>query len=245
MDDWHVSGSESDSCVMDDDALHIGGIKMRPEKLRDMLQMVEKRKTLELDAITDIRRKERKKRRNRKNGQKIHSPGKEEVSETASEIPSVELRDAPRTSLSAFDYLNDDPSSPDSTPSKLRRVGAPKRDRKLAKLDGILADLRKEKRTCIDRSAGLEDDPWTCNLPVPAHAKINSFLQCTNVHSPMESSTTPLVSNDEQPCSPELPGFDTDEDSDEASTNGELNIKHRVLSQIIKVEKLLDAEGLS
>ena len=99
MNDWRVSGSESDSDLADDDAVDIGGIKMSSEKIRDMLKMVEKRKTLELDAVTGIRRKERKKRRN-KERQKGHSPGKEEVSETASEIPStisnVDLRDVPR-----------------------------------------------------------------------------------------------------------------------------------------------------
>ena len=100
MDDWHVSGSESDTGTADEGAMDIGGIKINPEKLRDMLQMVEKRKTLGLDAIASIRRKEHKKRRNKKDRQKIQSPGKEEVSETASEIPStasnVEARDAPR-----------------------------------------------------------------------------------------------------------------------------------------------------
>lgn len=99
MDDWRVSESESDSGLADEDAVDLGGIKMSSEKIWDMLKMVEKRKTLELDAVTGIRRKERKKRRN-KEGQRAHSPGKEEVSETASEIPStisnVELRDVPR-----------------------------------------------------------------------------------------------------------------------------------------------------
>lgn len=100
MEDWHVSGSDSDTGAADGGAVDIGGIKMDPDKLRDMLQMVDKRKTLELDAVTGIRRKEHKKRRNKRDRQKIHSPGKEEMSETASEIPStasnVEMRDTPR-----------------------------------------------------------------------------------------------------------------------------------------------------
>ena len=52
MNDWRVSGSESDSDLAEDDAVDIGGIKMSSEKIRDMLKMVEKRKTLELDAVT-------------------------------------------------------------------------------------------------------------------------------------------------------------------------------------------------
>ncbi|KAL5477901.1 hypothetical protein EMCRGX_G024756 [Ephydatia muelleri] len=255
MNDWRVSGSESDSDLADDDAVDIGGIKMSSEKIRDMLKMVEKRKTLELDAVTGIRRKERKKRRN-KERQKGHSPGKEEVSETASEIPStisnVDLRDVPRSSLSAFDYFNDDPSVPDSSPSTLRRARAPKRDRKLAKLDGILSDLRREKKTCRDRSFQQEEeeDPWSGDLAGanPGHARTNSFSLCTSGNGgfPVDQlATHPAANNNGQPCSPELPGFDSDEDSDEASANSEANIKHRVLSQIIKVEKLLDAEGLS
>ena len=44
MNDWRVSGSESDSDLVEDDAVDIGGIKMSSEKFRDMLKMVEKRK---------------------------------------------------------------------------------------------------------------------------------------------------------------------------------------------------------
>ena len=105
---------------------------------------------------------------------------------------------------------------------------APKRDRKLAKLDGILSDLRREKKTCRDRSFQQEEeeeeDPWSGDLAGanPGHARTNSFSLCTSGNGgfPVDQvATHPAANNNGQPCSPELPGFDSDEDSDEASAN--------------------------
>ena len=95
---------------------------------------------------------------------------------------------------------------------------APKRDRKLARLDGIMADLRKEKRSCWQG-----EDPRSHDSPGahPRHVNSNSFSLHTpgNIGSPGDQAATPVGRKAIQPCSPELPGFDSDEDSDEASAN--------------------------
>ena len=115
---------------------------------------------------------------------------------------------------------------------------APKRDRKLAKLDGILSDLRREKKTCRDRSFQQEEeeeeDPWSGDLAGanPGHARTNSFSLCTSGNGgfPVDQvATHPAANNNGQPCSPELPGFDSDEDSDEASANRCVYVYARVM----------------
>ena len=104
MAEWHVSESDSEPDVAPDDSVELGGLKIPPSRLLEMFQTLEKRKTLQLDCLSDGRRKERRKRRKHSKN-KVHSPGNtkshEDVSETtASEIHSTtsttECRDARR-----------------------------------------------------------------------------------------------------------------------------------------------------
>ena len=102
MEDWHVSGSESESDTAQEEAVELGGLKIPPTRLLELFETIENRKTLELDCLSDARRKVRRKGKRHKKS-KIHSPGNarsiEEVSETASEVrstTSTECRDARR-----------------------------------------------------------------------------------------------------------------------------------------------------
>ena len=104
MAEWHVSESESEPDAAPADAVELGGLKIPPSRLLEMFQTLEKRKTLRLDCLSDVRRKEREKRK-KHDKNKVPSPGNakshEDVSETtASEIHSTtsttECRDTRR-----------------------------------------------------------------------------------------------------------------------------------------------------
>lgn len=103
MTEWYVSGSESEPEEAQEGAVELGGLKMPPSRFLELLQIIEKRKSLELDCLSEIRRKERRRKKRHKRS-KVHSPGHakshEEVSETASEVRSTtsttECRDTRR-----------------------------------------------------------------------------------------------------------------------------------------------------
>lgn len=103
MAEWNISGSESEGDGAEESTLGFRGFEIPPSRIVELLQSVERRKTLKLDCLNDARRKERRRVKRRKRN-KVHSPGTvknlEEVSETASEVRSTtsttDCRDARR-----------------------------------------------------------------------------------------------------------------------------------------------------
>ena len=103
MAEWKVSGSESEGDGAKESTLDFGGFQIPPPRIVELLQSVERHKTLKLDCLNDTRRKERRRAKRRRRN-KVHSPGTvrslEEVSETASEVRSTtsttDCRDARR-----------------------------------------------------------------------------------------------------------------------------------------------------
>lgn len=106
MEDWHVSESDSDQDGGDesgsDGAVEIAGLKIRSEKMLELFKAIEA-KSLRLECLSDVRRKERARWRRPRRGSrdKVPSPAKaaEDVSETVSEIrstTSTECRDPRR-----------------------------------------------------------------------------------------------------------------------------------------------------
>lgn len=106
MEDWHVSGSDSDQDgggeAGSDEAVEVAGLKIRSEKMLELFRAIEA-KSLKLECLGDARRKERtrRKRSRRSSREKVPSPAKaaEDVSETVSEIrstTSTECRDPRR-----------------------------------------------------------------------------------------------------------------------------------------------------
>ena len=98
MADWQVSDTDSD----EEDETPSGtsnlfGVKLDQGKVLELLQAVEKRRTLELDCLCQVNRKEHRRRPRKdekgKKRRRAASPGDrrsgEEVSETASELRST------------------------------------------------------------------------------------------------------------------------------------------------------------
>lgn len=98
MADWHVSDTDSD----EEDGHPSGasnflGMKIDREKVLELLQAVETRKTLELDCLCRVNRKEHRHRPKKgdkgKRRKRAASPGDirsgEEVSESTSEVRST------------------------------------------------------------------------------------------------------------------------------------------------------------
>ena len=97
MAQWHVSPSDSESDQASENSVQFGGLVIPHSRVLELLQSTEKRKTLQLECLSDVKRKDRaRKRKHRRSKAKPHSPsGLEEVSETASEI---------RSTISTTDY---------------------------------------------------------------------------------------------------------------------------------------------
>lgn len=254
MAEWHVSESESEPDVAPADAVELGGLKIPPSRLLEMFQTLEKRKTLRLDCLRDVRRKKREERKQHKKDT-VHSPGNakshEDASETtASEIHSTtstnECRDARRPSLSKFDYFHEDfpaLTGHSHSAAKLKKRPPAPKDKKVASLDSIMANVKRHKRQ--EREEFLEHQQEEIErakqLISPEYPHANNFsaetsLPCADVsnklESPMEVEQRPLQIN-------------FGDDSDVESPNSEMDVNLSLLSQINRVEKILDAEGLT
>ena len=100
MAEWHVSGSESDPDGRKEDAIDFGGLEIPPSKVLELFHSLERRKALDLDCLSDVRRKERRKRKKHKRSSLKGMKSVDDVSETtASEIrstTSTECRDVRR-----------------------------------------------------------------------------------------------------------------------------------------------------
>lgn len=101
MAEWHVSGSESEGEGMDSSGIELGRLRIPPSRVAEMLQTIEKRKTLELECLAGSSRLSRERRRRHKkhkrrtdsSGTEVNSKSQEEVSETASELRSTTSTD--------------------------------------------------------------------------------------------------------------------------------------------------------
>lgn len=94
MAEWHVSGSESEGEQVDDASIEVGKLRIPASRVVELLQTIEKRKTLDLECLTGgsqptrERKRKPKKHRKRNDSSAANTKSQEEVSETASELRS-------------------------------------------------------------------------------------------------------------------------------------------------------------
>ena len=102
MADWHVSGSESEGEEVGTSCVEVGALRIPPSRLSELLQTIEKRKTLDLECLAGVspsrrdrrRRHNKHRRKNDSSGPAATAKTLEEVSETASELRSTTSTDA-------------------------------------------------------------------------------------------------------------------------------------------------------
>lgn len=102
MAEWHVSATESEGEEVGDVGVEVGKLRIPALRVAELLQTIEKRKTLDLDclagnsqAVRERRRRKHKKYKKRKDtsAAATNSKSQEEVSETASELRSTTSTD--------------------------------------------------------------------------------------------------------------------------------------------------------
>lgn len=101
MAEWHVSATESEGEEVGDVGVEVGKLRIPALRVAELLQTIEKRKTLDLDclagnsqAVRERRRKHKKyKKRKDTSAAATNSKSQEEVSETASELRSTTSTD--------------------------------------------------------------------------------------------------------------------------------------------------------
>ena len=97
MAEWHVSGSESEGEREGEEGIEVGGLRIPPSRVAELLQVIEKRKALELECLSDNSAREKRSKHKRRKRRMLPSPGTskslEEVSETASELRSTTSTD--------------------------------------------------------------------------------------------------------------------------------------------------------
>ena len=97
MAEWHVSESESEPDAAPADVVELGGLKIPPSRLVEMFQTLEKRRTLRLECLRDVRRKEREERKKKHKKDRVHSPGNAKSHEDASETTASEIHSTTST----------------------------------------------------------------------------------------------------------------------------------------------------
>ena len=103
MAEWHVSGSDSEGGEgVDDIRIEVGKLSIPASRVADLLQTLDKRKTLDLECLAgnspparERRRKHKKRSRKRNDSSTAsgNSKSQEDVSETASELRSTTSTD--------------------------------------------------------------------------------------------------------------------------------------------------------
>ena len=97
MAEWHVSGSESESEPTSEEGIEVGGLRIPPYRVAELLQTIEKRKVLKLECLAgaSLTRERRRHKKHRKKNvpSPTNSRALEEVSETASELRSTTSTD--------------------------------------------------------------------------------------------------------------------------------------------------------
>ena len=98
MAEWHVPGSDSEGEGIGNSVVEVGKLRIPPSRVVELLQTIEKRKTLDLECLAGSSkpRKRKHKKHRRRNDSSRNSNNQEDVSETASELRSTASTDAAR-----------------------------------------------------------------------------------------------------------------------------------------------------
>jgi hypothetical protein len=124
-------------------------------------------------------------------------------------------------------------------------VCAGSRGKKLASLDQIVADVKQQKER-QQHTAAVADLSTTPEITLPYHQP-HRLLNHHTAHNSTHSTRSAVVVGGHSPetSTSAAPLFDFGDESDPDSPTGGDNMKMSVLSQINRVEKLLDDEGLT
>ncbi|XP_064392133.1 uncharacterized protein LOC135339793 [Halichondria panicea] len=238
MAEWIVPGSDSEEEGSLQVSVQLGGLKIPPDRLLHLMRQVESNHTLELTSLNGVPRKRHKKKR--RHSKQRHSPGLrsgEEVSETASEIRSsasttaTDYRESRRVNLLNFDPHYDpelDETAPVTVETKHPKGprAPPKLNKtKLASLDKIL-EASSRRQQLVLAAPDPSYHPLTPTSPDTPPDDINR-------------ANGGLTSMGDMSF-----GFD-DDDSDLEEQGSQMDKKISLLSQLNRVEQLLNSDGLT